>query len=103
MAKFKSGTKVAGDSGQKFFEQRQIAFEVWRQLKQQRPQFSGLVQRLEGGDELRGGRDCAAEALEVRDPLVRLDGEQEIGRGGLKPVLQEILCGENAESVVDLD
>jgi hypothetical protein len=77
VTKFEGRAQVKWQSGKKFCQQRNVAFQKWRQLKQNRPEPASLLQRLEGRGKFRHQLGRSTKPLDMRDALVCLDGEFE--------------------------
>jgi len=95
--------QAAGQSSQKFLQQWDVAFQIGRQLKQDRPQLACLLQRLEGRDEFRRQLGRPTKALNVRNPLMRLNGEFESRRRCIHPAIQQSIGREVPERIIHFD
>ncbi len=78
-----------------------IAFEVGRQLKEDRPEL--VFEQLATIDEVAGQLVHVLQPALVGDALIGLDGESETVRCAVAPPFQQACGGEAVEGVVDLD
>ncbi len=72
-------------------------------MKQHRPQFPCLLERLEGEEQFRSQLFRSSKALEVCDALMRLDGEFKSRKRCIDPTFQESFGRETPEGIVHFD
>src|SRR5579862_1467633 len=103
MPKLERGWYCAWQSYQELFEQCRIGFQIRRQLKKQRSQFSRLRERFNVGQKPRQEVFGLFQALDVRDDLVCLNTQFECRRRLRNPLLRCCFFQQLPKGEIDLN